>query len=221
MRTLSDFDSGTKHATLLVFLPPAMTTLEDIVERGFIAAMRTRNIAADVLLAEITHEHVMQQRVAGTLRETVIAPALARGYRQIWLAGISLGAFNALHYAAQFADDVTGLCLLAPYPGTGDILREIGQAGGPAAWAAKPGQSRSDEREWWHWLWQESQAGSAAKPIYVGLSASDRFLHGQQMLAKLLPSERIDLIPGTHDWPAWFDLWQRWLDRGWLDRSSL
>jgi len=221
MRTLADCDGASAHSTLLVFLPPAMTTVEDIVERGFIAAVRARNIAADIVLAEITHAHVMQQRGADTLRDTVIAPALARGYRQIWLAGISLGAFNALHYAAQFAEDVTGLCLLAPYPGTGDILREIEQAGGPAAWAETPGRSLDDERVWWHWLWQQSHAGRAAKPVCVGLSEDDRFLRGQQMLASLIPAEHIDIIPGAHDWPAWIDLWHRWLDGGWLDQNSL
>jgi pimeloyl-ACP methyl ester carboxylesterase len=221
LRTLIDRSGEAASSTLIVFLPPAMTTIENIVEHGFVAALRARNITADIVLAEITHEQVMQQRVADTLREAVIAPALARGYRQIWIAGISLGAFNALHYAARFADDLAGLCLLAPYPGTGDILREIEQAGGPAAWAARPDHSLRDEREWWHWLWQQSQVDRTAKPIYVGLSADDRFLRGQQLLTQLIPAEHVDMIPGTHDWPAWLGLWELWLDENWLDKSLL
>lgn len=213
MRTLADRHGAAQ--ALIVFLPPALASLDDLVAQGVIAAVREHDIAADIVLAEITHEHVMQRRATEALREAVIAPALARGYRRIWLAGISLGAFNALHYAARFPADVTGLCLLAPYPGTGDILREITAAGGVAAWAESPGRPLDDERAWWHWLWRQSRAGRAAKPVYVGLSEDDRFLQGQRMLMELIPRECVDLVPGAHDWPAWLALWRRWLDRDW------
>ena len=222
IRTLIDRVDEITPSALIVFLPPAMTTLEDIVAHGFIVALRARNIAADMLLAEITHEQVMQQRVAETLHENIIAPALAQNYRQIWIAGISLGAFNALHYvsryAARFSDEITGLCLLAPYPGTGDILREITAAGGPAAWATTPNRALHDERQWWYWLWQQTQAGPTAMPIYAGLSTDDRFLRGQKMLTQLISAENVDVIPGVHDWPAWLTLWERWLDRNMLNR---
>lgn len=210
MRTWAD--NSAASSTLVVFLPPALATIESLLEHGIVADLRARAVAADIVLAEITHEHVMQKRAADVLREAVIAPARARGHTRIWLAGISLGAFNALHYAARFPDDIEGLCLLAPYPGTGDILREIVHAGGVNAWAQTPRRTLDDERIWWHWLWQQSHAGHAAKPIHVGLSEDDRFLSGQRLLADLIPRERVDAIPGTHDWPAWRSLWQRWLD---------
>lgn len=219
MQTLFDRGDAATPSTLLIFLPPAMATIEDLIAHGVIDAVRARNSAADVMLAEITHEHVMQQRVVDTLREAVIAPALESGYRQIWIAGISLGAFNALHYAARFAADICGLCLLAPYPGTGDILREIEQAGGPVAWADSPDRSLNDERAWWYWLTQQSPTDHAVKPIYVGLSSEDRFRRGQQMLAQLIPADHVDTISGGHDWPAWIELWKRWLDKNLMNGS--
>src|SRR5690606_3476005 len=177
--------------------PPAGAGCGDWVGHGSVRARRERGVGADTVRAEITHALVLRQRAPAALREAGVVPALARGYRQVWLAGISLGAFTALHYAAQFDADVAGLCLLAPYPGTGDILREIAAAGGLAHWAGSHERSLNDERAWWYWLWQQTQAGADAKPIHVGLSENDRFLQGQRLLAGLLPREHVDTIPGT------------------------
>ena len=207
-----------------MLLPPANANSDDLVEQGFVAAVRERGIAVDIVLAGISAEMVMQKIAVPTLRDEVIAPARERGYRDIWLAGISLGAFNALHYlaesdsvesdrAATYADAVAGLVLLEPYPGTGDILHEIETAGGVAAWAqAHPASAH--ERIWWHWLWQQSRAGKDAKPVYIGLGAGDRFSRGQRLLTSVVAPERVDVIEGDHSWPVWQQLWQRWLDRG-------
>jgi pimeloyl-ACP methyl ester carboxylesterase len=92
------------------------------------------------MLADVGYQQVLAGTVAPTLHQAVLKPTLAQGYRNIWLAGISLGAFNALHYAAVYAEHLAGIFLLAPYPGTADILQEIRAAGGPQAWAdASPG----------------------------------------------------------------------------------
>jgi pimeloyl-ACP methyl ester carboxylesterase len=214
MRTQLDLIPGeVRPDTLLVLLPPAKATLDDLLEQGFVADIRARGIQVDVLLAEVTYEQVMAKTVAASLHEGAIVPALAQGYRHIWLAGISIGAFNALHYAAIHGGSIAGLELIAPYGGTSDILSEIETAGGPAAWAALPGRSNADERVWWQWLCQVSGTAEAAKPIYVGLASEDRFLRGQRLLAGLVPAEHVDEIDGDHSWPVWRALWQRWLDR--------
>lgn len=217
MQTHADLLPGARRPdSLLVMLPPAKATLDDLLEQGFVAAVRARQLPVDVMLVAVGYEQVMAKTVAVSLREQVIGPALASGYRHIWLGGISLGAFNALHYAAVYAADLAGLHLLAPYPGTGDILREIETAGGPAAWATLPERSDADERLWWHWLWRESTRGQQAKPLYLGLGSDDRFIRGQRQLASLVAAADIDEIGGDHSWPVWRSLWQRWLDRGWL-----
>ena len=98
-------DSAERPATLLVFLPPAQASIEDYLHQGFISALRERHICADALLAAITYEDVMSKTVAQRLHTCVIRPAITKGYSQIWLVGISLGAFNALHYAAIHANE--------------------------------------------------------------------------------------------------------------------
>lgn len=209
MRCLTDsWRAGQRADSLLVLLPPAKASLEDMLAQGMVAAVRARGLAVDIVLADVGYQQVMAGTVADCLQQAVIAPARAQGYRAIWLAGISLGAFNALHYAAVHAGLLAGICLLAPYPGTADILQEIRLAGGPQAWAATT-RSLQDERRWWHWL-----ATQADCPLWLGLAAQDRFRAGQHMLASLVPAQRVSLIEGDHSWPVWLQLWQHWLAHG-------
>jgi len=212
MRTLLDRAPGAAQpSTLLVLLPPAKAGCDDLVAQGFVADVRARQLPVDVLLAEVSFEQVMAKTVASALH--MHALGAVQGYTQIWLAGISIGAFNALHYAAVHGDRLAGLMLVAPYAGTSDILREIEDAGGPQAWAQLPGRSTADERIWWDWLCREA-ARPAGKPVHVGLGSNDRFIAGQRVLAGVVPATHVDEIPGEHAWPVWRQLWQRWLDKG-------
>jgi pimeloyl-ACP methyl ester carboxylesterase len=215
MQLLPDRCSSAGRAeTLLVLLPPAESRLEDFHTQGFVSAVRDRGIQVDLLLAAVTYQHVTGRTAMVALQEHVVQPARAAGYRDIWLAGISLGAFNALHYAAECADQLAGLVLLAPYPGTGDILAEIVQAGGPAAWSRTALADQGDERTWWRWLCRQADCGQWPTPVYFGTGTEDRFWRGQRLLADLLPVERVHQVSGPHAWPTWLALWQDWLDRG-------
>jgi len=222
MQVLTDsFDGPARPDTLLVLLPPAEASLEDFHTRGFVAAVRRCAIPVDLVLAGVTYRHVMAKTVVSALREQVVQPAQAAGYREIWFAGISLGAFSALYYAALHAVDLAGIHLMAPYPGSGDILAEIVAAGGPAAWARTAQSERGDERAWWRWLCSEALAGQWQTPVFLSTGSEDRFLRGQRLLAGLLPTERVRYVPGAHAWPTWQALWQDWLDHGPLAGRSL
>lgn len=221
MRILTDlFDSSGHTESLLVLLPPSKAKIEDFYTQGFVEAVRQREIQIDLILADIPYQHVMNKTAAKALHEQVIQPAYSAGYRNIWLAGISLGAFNALCYAAEYAAHLAGVHLISPYPGTGDILAEIIDAGGPAAWA-RTLPSKQDERAWWYWLCREADAGLWKTPVHFGTGSEDRFMRGQHMLANLLPAERVSILPGSHTWPTWMMLWQDWLDHGPLVNRSL
>lgn len=219
MRQLIDRVAGKRRpATLLVLLPPAEAVIDDFQGHGFIAAVRQRSLPVDVHLAELTYQHLMTRTASETLHTQVVQPALASGYRNIWLAGISLGAYNALHYAAQHARFLAGIYLLAPYPGTADVLSEISASGGPAAWCQASPADHRDERAWWHWLHDNAHRGrddsaAAPLPVFMGTGNDDRFVHGQRLIADLLSPERVHYVPGVHAWPTWQRLWSDWLDR--------
>ncbi|PAS97617.1 MAG: alpha/beta hydrolase [Candidatus Dactylopiibacterium carminicum] len=210
MQMLRDELAGSPAGRLLILLPPAQARPQDYVDQGFIAAVRQRGIATDVWLPGIDQTHVMARTVVDTLAAEVLVPAQAAGYREIWLAGISLGAFNGLLCASAHAAQLAGLCLLAPYPGTGDILKEIHTAGGPQAWAQTPAAQLGDERVFWRWLVE--QQAKLTLPVWFACGAEDRFARNQRLLASLLPPERVRWQPGRHDWDCWRTLWGHWLD---------
>ncbi|WP_018153045.1 alpha/beta hydrolase [Leeia oryzae] len=219
MRCIHDRWQADRPAPVrLVFLPPAQATLEDLLTHGFVQAVRTRQLAVDVTLVETDYQQVLAGTVAADLQRDVMLPMLAADPTPIWMAGISLGAFNILHHASHYPDHLAGLVLLAPYPGTADILNEIEAGGGPARWARQPDVSLPDERRWWHWL----ATRGPVPEVHLGLSAEDRFRHGQAMLATLVAEEQTLRLPGTHQWPVWQTLWQQWLDRGhWPSASTI
>lgn len=220
MRTCTEwYTSGHRSETLLVLLPPSLSSLDDFYTQGFVDAVRQRQLPMDLLLADITGQHVLDRTMVTTLYTKVLQPARAEGYRAIWLAGISMGGFCALHCAAHHADHLAGLYLMAPYPGTGDVLAEIRTAGGATAWCQQQ-SSTLDERAWWQWLGQESQKAQWTTPVYVGTGATDRFLNGQRLLTDLLPDDRVRVVPGGHQWPTWKTLWDDWLDFGPLARQK-
>jgi pimeloyl-ACP methyl ester carboxylesterase len=215
MKILRDpFPGPCRPDTLVVLLPPAQSQLMDFHTQDFVGAVRRKALPVDIALAEVTYEHVMRKTVASLLDEQVVQPAKVAGYRDIWLAGISLGAFAALHYAAEHAENLAGIHLIAPYPGTGDILAEIMAAGGPAPWAQTPLSEGADERAWWRWLCREADAGKWRTPVHLSTGTRDRFGRGQSMLAALLPSQNVRTLAGGHDWQTWQGLWQDWLEQG-------
>jgi pimeloyl-ACP methyl ester carboxylesterase len=221
MRTRTELhNAGQRSDTLLVLLPPALASIDDLDEQGFVAALRQRQLPVDLRLVDVTAQRVIDKTLVDALHENVLLPARAEGYRAVWLAGISMGAFSALYYVAHHAEQVAGVFLMAPYPGTADVLTEIRAAGGPLAWCQSPG-SVLDERRWWQWLGQQALQGQWPTPVYFGTGNADRFFSGQQLLADVLPEERVRMIPGKHQWPTWQALWADWLDHGPLTGRAL
>lgn len=202
---------------LLVLLPGIGSAPAEFVDEGFVDALRRRGIAADVVVADSHFGYYADRSVFTRLREDIVLPARAAGYRQVWLVGISLGGFGALGYAVRHGDEISGVLALAPYLGPRRLLQEIGNAGGPRVWRstqAAPGADEAD-REIWYRL-----AGPPARPpIYLGYGVDDRFVDANRVLGELLPGGHVATAPGGHDWPVWRELWSGWLDRGLLPAS--
>ncbi|MHB8623361.1 MAG: alpha/beta hydrolase [Sulfuricaulis sp.] len=208
---IDKFDGPQHPDTLLVLLPPAGARAEHFYDWGFVADVRQRAVIADLLLVDITYRHLMAGSVVPLLRQHVLERARTTGYRHIWLTGISLGAFNALYFAAACAEHLAGIYLMAPYPGTHDVLAEIRAAGGPAAWSRTQQSEGGDERIWWRWLCRAAETGQWPTSVYLGMGNQDRFLLGQRLIASMLPPGQVSYVPGSHVWPTWRRLWQGWL----------
>jgi len=202
---------GTTAPTLLVWLPGAYHRPEDFLEAGFDARVRERGLELDLEFVALDLEHVGDRRPVDELDREVVAPARARGSRSVWMAGISLGGFFALHYAIAHPEAWDGLCLLAPYLGNRMLAAEIAAAGGLAAWQPGPLAESDEERRIWRFIQSHQARPAKRRPIHLGYGRDDRFAEAHRLMAAALPAGSVCEVPGGHDWKTWSVLWEHFL----------
>lgn len=207
--------------TLLVMLPGAYSRPNEFVEEGFIDAARAAGVEAAITIADAHLGYFVERSVLGRLRDDIVQPARAQGVQRVWLLGISLGGLGALGYALQQPGEVEGVLTLAPYLGTRALLREIEAAGGAREWAGSPETQsavvESEELDMERRLWQTlAQPAPAMPPVWLGYGRDDRFAEAHRLLARTLPPQRVNDVPGGHDWKPWRALWTQWLALGLL-----
>ena len=207
---------GRTAARRVLLLPPAYAHPEDFLREGFAEAVRARVLDVDLVPVALRLRSVSDRSVLTQLAR-LIAAARSAGCAQVWLAGISLGAYIALLCAEQEPRAVDGLCLFAPYLGSHIVTQEVERAGGVAAW--EPGDLAPEDEERRLWRFIKTHA-HGAPPIHLGLGREDRFGARHQLLAAALPAERVDLVPGGHEWPVWRRLWGNFLDARFADTRS-
>jgi len=204
---------GQRADTLIVFLPGSMEVPLDIVQQGFVAQVRQRQIDADVVVVDSHIGYFRRMAIIERLREDVVVPARAQGYRQIWLAGISLGGFGSLLYAMRHPQDITGMIAIAPYVAPTALLQEVNEAGGLVHWRAPASTAGGDVgRQLLAWL--QTYDREPGRPVlYMGYGDSDRLQPGAPLMAGILPVHQLLDAPGGHDWPPWRQIWGEALDR--------
>jgi len=130
---------------LLVMLPGANGRPQDLVQWGFVQALRERNLPIDVVAVDAHLGYYLERSLSSHLTHDIIAPARARNYQRIWLMGISLGGMGSLLYARDHPADIEGVILLAPFLGARGTIAEVVRAGGLAHW--QPGAIKPDDDE--------------------------------------------------------------------------
>ena len=195
--------------TLLVMLPGSYSLPEEFQTEGYVRIARAQHLAADLVLVDAHLRYYQDRTVVDRLAQDVIAPALARGYRHVWLVGISIGAVGAMLYADAHPGDVEGVVLIAPYLGTALTAKEIRIAGSLARWPAPEAQPGDLDTTIWRWLQARTAdtPENARRSLFLGYGVDDRFRYNDAVLRDALPADRTYTAPGGHDWPAWRPVW--------------
>lgn len=176
MQALHDRAPG-EAAGLLLMLPPAKARAQDMLDQGFVAAVRAHALPVDVAIIDAQADDYLEGAIGERLAETLSALQPAR----TWLMGISLGAYGCLELARRTR--VEAALLLAPFLGSRD---------------PQPGQLEEQAR---------------LCPLHLGFGEDDRYAQPSRRLARLLPAERVVVLPGGHDWATWLRLWRELLCR--------
>ena len=214
LRVLSDNAvCNSRPDTLLVMLPGASSLPEEFLREGFVRALRERRLAVDVVLVDAHLGYYKDRTVLERLQVDVIAPARAKGYRKIWLVGVSLGGLGALIQAMAQPADSDGLMLLAPYLGERRVSEAVEADGGLKAWRGAAPDAAADDLRLWRWLQAYATEPAQRPPLYLGFADRDRLAPANKLLAASLPPDRVFTTRGGHDWPEWRLLWGQMLDR--------
>ena len=192
--------------TLVVVLPGRRDELDTLREAGIARAFTQRWPHAEVVLAGATMAYYRDGSVTRRLHDEVIAPARARGVREIWLVGASMGGLGAMLHAIEHPGDVDGLVLLAPYLGEPELIRGIAEGGGLRAWDAGPAQTVTRENfgvEVWKRLAQWAREPESGPELWIAFGREDRLARAAPLLAELVPGDRLLIRDGGHKWRVW------------------
>jgi pimeloyl-ACP methyl ester carboxylesterase len=196
----------------VVFLPGFGDDGKQYEEHGFPDAFRARNLSVDSVVASATFGYYMDRSLLVRLREDVMQPIRAKGYKEIWIVGISMGGLGTVLLARDQQPSIQGVVLFAPYLGGNSLLHEINVSGGLQQWNPGP-PSKDDYRELWRWLKQVTATPGGSPEVFLG--AGDQDPHrspGPHPLAEALPRDHLYRTPGGHDWGPWGVLWADFLD---------
>ena len=187
---------------LVVLMPGMGDTPQHFLDHGFVEEARSQGLRCDFVLPDAHLTYYREQNVAERVVADVLVAARTRGYRRIWLVGISLGATGAIEAARRRPDLVDGLVLIAPFLGPEDRVL-----------AALDGDTTPPARQ--HLLvhvapratWLARVARSRELPLLVAFGTEDRYARNHGRLAEMLGGSSVVTRTGAHDWATWRALW--------------
>jgi len=198
--------------TLLVMLPGRRGTAEQFMDEGFVDLVLKAGYALDVVTAEAHIGYYYNKTVIERLRQDIILPARARGYRKIWFLGISMGGLGAIWYDRTHPGDVDGLILLAPYLGDKPVVDQVEAAGGLRGWNQDVQDRGLFQKEIWGMTKGYVDRQATAGRLFLGYGLQDSFARSNSVLAREIPAGQVATLPGSHDWPTWRLLLARLLE---------
>lgn len=202
-----------EESILLLMLPGAKNTPQQLVENGFIRALRERNLPVDVLALHAHVDLYLDRADIERLLHHTLDAIRMQGYSRIWLLGISLGGSGAMICTTQRTSEIEGVFLLAPFLGTRGLIAEVEAAGGMHHWQAGKIESGDHERALLDQIRCIPLTTGESPSIYLGYGSEDRYRGASILLSERLPQHRVAVMPGGHDWETWIALWHALLDK--------
>lgn len=198
--------------TALVMLPGARMRAQDFALHGFVETLRERGLAIDAVMVDVDANDYVSPLFGKRMGEQIVDVLQASGYRHIWLAGISLGAYGAMRLLQERLGDIGGMLLIAPFLSTRGTIARILGAGGLDGWSPQPEEYEGADESLLYWLKGNLVEGALPLEVYLGWGEEDRYADAGRLLAPRLPSDRIFRIRGDHDWSTWGVLWNNMLE---------
>jgi pimeloyl-ACP methyl ester carboxylesterase len=205
MDTVRFVNAGPKAARgAIVLLPGYGDRPQTFMDRGFVDALRRHAPGYDIIAADAHFGYYRKHNVVERLEHDVIGPLRREGYRELWLAGASMGGFGGVAYAREHPDQVAGLLLFAPYMGPSSVVEEVGRVG---LCAYRPPAKYIDNQEGFaranFGYLREIACGPSNVSVWLAVGDSDGLLPANKLLGSAIGGERFLVLPGGHGWKVW------------------
>ncbi len=198
---------------LLVVLRGMGGSEKSFEKHGFIAALQKQYPEFDVVAPNAHFGYYRKRSITQRLSADIIDPAIAAGYEEIWLAGVSLGGFGSLVYLRCCEEKITGVVLISPFSGKQDLHDDVsayldGKQGPPWVDADK---SEDSLVGLWQWIVENKQILGGGR-VWLGYGDEDR-LSGHDLLARLIPDDHVAKLSGGHRVEVFMRVWLETLSR--------
>lgn len=191
---------------LVVVLPGFIFDAHDLRDEGVADAIHRGWPGADVVLVSATFPYYRSGQLVPQLHQHVIAPARAQGYREIWLAGGSMGGMGVLLYEWTHPGELTGIVLMSPFLGADDLLDDIRETG-LSQWQPEALAPQMDgdnyQQHVWNMIKGWRQRPELARRAWLVCGTEDPLFEGVQLLAPEIPRGQYMASPGGHNWKYW------------------
>ena len=197
---------------LIIFMPGIFSGPSYFKHKGFIEELARHDIHTDAVAVDLHSGYYRDRSLFERLRLDIIEPARSRGYRSIWLVGVSLGGLGALMTAREYPELIDGVFAIAPYLGKTGLIDEIEAAGGLDQWQPSAIHDPSDRYvQVWSWLRDRTVSQSPKPVIFLGYGDDDRFARAHRVLSSVIPRENVFVGPGGHYWRVWRRIFAQFL----------
>jgi pimeloyl-ACP methyl ester carboxylesterase len=193
--------------TLVIVLPGRRDNVEVMQSFAVADAIHAGWPEVDVQLTSATLAYYLDGGLATRVREQLIEPARARGYRRLILMGASMGGMGALIVDEANPGAFDHVILLAPYLGNQSLMKEIVDAGGIAQWTPGPKPVAVDrsnfQRELWRHVKQFVDDPVLRSRVWLAYGEEDKLAETVPVIAPALESAQIRPRAGGHKWVVW------------------
>jgi pimeloyl-ACP methyl ester carboxylesterase len=211
-------DPGQRRECLVVMMPGLFDIPDELFSSGVIEDTARASDRCDLAVVDTNLGYYRTNTLVARLRADVLRVAEHRGYREIWLVGVSMGALGAVLLAREAPDRIEGMVLIAPWMGEEPIIEAANEAGGLAAWTPPEEVDRDNPGfgdntvlalEWLRGYLDDDPGARPA--IYFGVGDDDRWGHHAALVAEAVPDEHEVHLRGQHEWTTWRRLVQAFL----------
>ena len=202
------------NTDLLILLRGIGGDYQDFEKHGLIEQVRVKQLPVDIVVPDAHYGYYRDETIVKRLKQDIIDPAVAKGYRRIWLAGFSMGGLGCLFYLREHPEDISGVMLTSPFLGWYSIRKEVKDAGDVRNWQPEKSQVTDWQFLIWSFIRDYSFHPENYPPIILGYGENDSMVeNGPQLLAETLDQKNVFTLPGDHDYATFKKIWTEHLMR--------